>query len=154
MAFLQPDEHNTFTAIAALLDDFNWGATVIGAGSLLLLVMWDKVKRLKTSRVPGPLVVVVFGIAMAEWLRQWGGDWPIEASHLVQVPVMNSLKGAFSLLTLPDASAWTSPATNVSASRAAAMASLFPIERQLAALTATSSESLARTATDQRSAKM
>jgi carbonic anhydrase len=103
MAFLQPDERNTFSEIAALVDDFDWGATIIGIGSLFLLVMWDNVKWLKKSPVPDPLVVVLFGIAMVEWIRQWGGDWPLGASHLVEAPVMR--------LTLPDFSAWGSAAT-------------------------------------------
>lgn len=111
MAFLQSDERNTFTEIAALLDHFNLGATIIGIGSLALLVAWEKIKWLKKSPVPGPLVVVLFGIAMVEWLRHWGGEWPIEPSHLVNVPVMNSLEDAIGFLTLPKPSAWLSAAT-------------------------------------------
>jgi carbonic anhydrase len=111
MAFFQPDDHNTFSALAALLYDFNWGATIIGIGSLVLLTTWDNVKRLKTSLVPGPLVVVLFGIAMVEWIRTWGGEWPIEESHLVQVPVIASWTNALDLLTHPNPSAWASAAT-------------------------------------------
>ncbi|MFO0866373.1 MAG: SulP family inorganic anion transporter [Gemmataceae bacterium] len=113
-AFFQPDEHNTLSELAYILDDFNLPAAGIGLVSIALLVFWDRNKRLKNSMFPGQLVVVVFGIA-ANYLFQWltnmhGKGWQIEASHLVQVPVAKSVSEFFSFLTMPDFSVITNSA--------------------------------------------
>ncbi len=111
MAFLQANGRNSFTELLALLDDFQWGAMAIGFASLAISIVWDKVKPLKKSIVPAPLVVVIFGVAVAELFRQWGGEWLVEPSHMVQVPITKSLGDAALLLTAPDPTAWASAAT-------------------------------------------
>ncbi len=111
MAFFQVNGRNTFTEIAAILDDFQWGALAIGLASIVILIVWDQVMRLKKSLVPAPLVVVVFGVAVAEIFRSLGGEWSIDATHFVEVPVTNSFADVVGLLTAPDPSAWLKPAT-------------------------------------------
>ena len=58
MAFEQPDHENTFTELLATLSDILPGAALIGIASVLLLVMWDKVKVLKKLPVPSALLVM------------------------------------------------------------------------------------------------
>jgi carbonic anhydrase len=101
MAFDQPDNKNTFTELWEVLtdlyrvattwrlDEFQVGAACVGFVSLLLLVAWDRIKPLKRSVVPAPLVVVVVGVLLSELFRWYGGLCVIEPSHLVNVPVAN-----------------------------------------------------------------
>lgn len=87
MSFVQPDHENTFSEITSTFSDILPGAAFIGIISILLLLLWDKVKVLKKSPVPSALVVVAVGTAINLILRQMGHAWEVKASHLVQVPV-------------------------------------------------------------------
>jgi carbonic anhydrase len=124
MGFQQPDDLNTFSEFGELLADLHPGAAAIGLGSIAALVLWDRSKLLKSSLIPAPLVVVLLGVAMTVLFKQFGGRWVIEASHLVQVPVADSLGGFFGFLTLPDFSQWSNPAVYTAGITIATVASL------------------------------
>jgi carbonic anhydrase/SulP family sulfate permease len=124
MSFGQPDQQNTFTELAVMLGDIQFGAAAIGLSSLLLLVLWERSKRLKYSPVPAPLVVVLFGVGMSLLFRQLGAPWLIESSHLVQVPVANSVSEFLGLLRLPAFGQLANPAIYLAAFTLAAVASL------------------------------
>ena len=124
MAFQQPDGENTFTELWELLGDLHPGAAMIGILSIVVLVVWGKWQPLKKSVVPAPLVVVLLGVGMSLLFRQFGGPWTIESSHLVQVPMADSLAGFFGFLQLPDFSQWSNPSVYLAAATIAAVASL------------------------------
>jgi carbonic anhydrase len=124
MAFQQPDSHNTFTELGELVGGIEPGAAVIGLVSIALLVIWDKWKPLKRSPVPAPLAVVLLGVGAAELFRRLGEPWLIDSSHLVQVPVADSLAGFLGFLQSPDFSQWTNPAVYTAAVVIAVVASL------------------------------
>ncbi len=124
MAFQQPDQQNTFSEFIELVADLHPGAATIGLLSIALLAIWGKWKPLKNSPIPSALVVVLFGVGASQLLRQLGGEWVIESSHLVQVPVAESLAGFLAFLQFPDFSQWTNPAVYIAAATIAAVASL------------------------------
>ncbi len=123
MQFLQPDDHNTFSELG-LLGDMHLGAAAIGLASIVVLVLWDRSQRLKGSVVPAPLAVVLLGVVLSLLFKQVGGLWEIPASHLVQMPVAESLGGFFSFLTRPDFSHWSNPAIYLGGLTIAMVASL------------------------------
>lgn len=125
MAFTQPDEHNTLTEILTLFNgEIHVGALCIGILSIALLILWDKVKALKHSMVPAPLLVVLLGVTLAQLFKRLGSPWWIEESHLVQVPVAESVFGAIQFLQFPNFSQWTNPAVYTSGLTIALVASL------------------------------
>jgi len=124
LAFQQPDHETTFSELARMMADIHPGAAVIGLLSLAALVAWDKWKPLKNSAVPAPLIVVLLGVGFNLWFRQLGGDWVIKPTHLVQVPVADSLAGFFGFLQLPDFTQWSHPAIYTAAVTIAVVASL------------------------------
>ncbi|QDU22684.1 bifunctional SulP family inorganic anion transporter/carbonic anhydrase [Urbifossiella limnaea] len=124
MSFEQPDHENTFTELAKTLGDIHPGAAAVGILSVLLLVVWDRTKALKKSPVPAPLIVVLLGVGLAELFRGMGGVWLIEPSHLVQVPVAETLAGVLNFVQLPDFNQWRNPAVYTAAFTLAAVASL------------------------------
>ena len=124
MAFLQPDRHNTFSEFGALFANPHLGAAVIGLCSVILLVFWDKSTRLKKSGLPAPLAVVLLGVIAGLIFKQLGGRWEVTATHLVQVPVADSLSGFFSFLRSPDFSQWANPAVHTAAITIALAATL------------------------------
>ncbi len=123
-SFLQADNENTFSELVATWFDIQHGAALIGILSILLIIVWDRIKFLKKSPVPGPLVVVLFGVAGSLLLRQLGGSWAIETSHLVQVPVAGSASEFLGLLQFPNFGALTNPAVYMAAFTIAIVASL------------------------------
>lgn len=125
MSFSQPDHQNTFSELGTVLfGDVHWGAAIIGLASIALLVFWTRSKLLKNSGVPGPLVVVLFGVLLQYLWGRLGGSWVIESSHLVQIPVADSVVGVFRFLTFPDFSQWTNPAIYLAGATIAIVASL------------------------------
>lgn len=123
-SFQQADNENTFTELAEAWFDIQPGAALIGLFSLILLVGWDKIKFLKKSPVPAPLVVVVAGVAISLFLRKLGGSWAIEPSHLVQVPVAETPSAFLGLAQFPDFSVLSNPAVYIAAVTIAIVASL------------------------------
>ncbi len=125
MAFSQPDSKNTFSEILSIFDgDIHLGALVVGFLSILVLLMWEKIKPLKRSVVPGPLVVVLLGVAVSVYLRSLGGKWEITSTHLVQFPVAESTSAFFSFFTTPDFSQFSNPAIYIAGVTIAIVASL------------------------------
>jgi carbonic anhydrase len=100
------------------------GAAVIGVLSVALLVGWDRVKALKKSPVPAPLIVVLLGVAIGLMFRAIGGSWVITPTHLVLVPVADSAEAFLAFLQLPDFTQWSNPKVYVAAITIAAVASL------------------------------
>jgi carbonic anhydrase/SulP family sulfate permease len=124
MAFFQFDHENTFSELVRVLADNHPGAAAIGLISLGILVLWDRTKALKSSIVPAPLIVVVVGVGLSLVLRRIGAPWSIQESHLVQVPVTESVGGFVKLLQAPDFSQWNNAGVYFAALTIAAVASL------------------------------
>lgn len=125
MSFSQPDKENTFSELLNVFaGEIHLGALVIGFISIALLVFWGRIKLLRRSIVPAPLIVVLLGVAINLLFRRLDGPWEIQSSHLVQVPVAESARQFFGFLILPDFSQWTNPAIYIAAITIAIVASL------------------------------
>jgi carbonic anhydrase len=124
MSFQQPDHANTFSELGHMLGHIHLGATIIGLGSIAILVVWANLKPLKKSVIPAPLVVVLFGVGLSLLFRQLGGSWAVESRNFVQVPVADSLAGFLGFLQWPDFSQWSNPAIYTAGVTIAAVASL------------------------------
>src|SRR5690606_31687134 len=62
-SFIQLNSENTFSALQKAFGAINYGATIICALSLAILILWPKFKKL--SIVPAPLVVVILGVLLS-----------------------------------------------------------------------------------------
>jgi carbonic anhydrase len=122
--FVQPDHENTFTGLLASVFDIHPGAALVGLSSVALLVLWDRVKFLKRSPIPAPLVVVLVAVFGSRLLEGLGAGFRIEPEHLVNVPMADSPQAALGLLQAPDWSQWSNPAVYVAAVTIAMVASL------------------------------
>ncbi len=123
-AFLQVDNQNTFSEIIATLFDIHPGAAFIGILSIAVLILWEKIPLFKKTQIPAPVVVIFIGVILNFIFQQYGGKWVIQASHLVQVPIANSMPEFFNFLTFPDFSILRKPAVYMSAVTIALVASL------------------------------
>lgn len=123
-SFLQVDNQNTFSELLETWFDIHLGAAFIGITSVILLVLWDRIKILKNSFIPAPLLVVIFGIVCNFIFKQQGGQWEITPTHLVQVPVSNSVRDFFGFFLFPDFSILSQISIYISAITIALVASL------------------------------
>lgn len=118
---------NTFTDIVrSFTQDIAPGAVLIAAISLVFLFWWDaaKPKNGPLRFLPGPLVVVVLGVAMNALFAAAMPGWQLGVTHLVQVPTATSAEGFIRLFSLPDFSAVASGQVWVVAITLAIVASL------------------------------
>jgi carbonic anhydrase/SulP family sulfate permease len=124
LAFSQPDQETTFSELLRITDDIHLGASLVGISCLVLLLMWEKSKFMKKLLVPAPLVAVILGTLLAEWIRSWGEMWAITETHRVEVPVASSFGDLRSYLMPPNLSAWNRPEVYLAGLTLAIVASL------------------------------
>ena len=97
-SFRQADSQNTFSSLIASLSRVSYGAVIISAVSLLILIYWPKVKKL--SVVPAALIVVVAGIVLNQFFK--GSAFAIKDEHLVKIPIVSSFTEFTNLFIFPD----------------------------------------------------
>lgn len=105
LAYAQTDGGTTFTSISKAFEYITPGALVIGALSIIILLLWDMVlaKRHKIFRLlQGPIVVVVTGIVINYLYQSGAVNLSLAADQVVRLPVANSVSEFFDLFTLPD----------------------------------------------------
>jgi MFS superfamily sulfate permease-like transporter len=126
-SFAQPDGENTFTGVFASLNHIIPAAIAIGIVSLLIQIVWDKVlvKKVQFLKlVPAPLIVVLIAVALNEGIKAFAPEWAIRPSHLVNIPVAESINEFVRFFTLPDFSHITNTAVWTTALTLAIVASL------------------------------
>jgi MFS superfamily sulfate permease-like transporter len=108
-SFLQADGENTFTEIINALNFLSPGAAVISLLSVALLILWDKpvIRKNKILQyVPGPLMVVLAGVALNAVYKAMLPGFIIGQEHLVSLP----LTGDFAdQMVFPDFSYFADP---------------------------------------------
>lgn len=91
--------------ISTALRQFNLAAIVISAGSIAILLLWPKLK--KVSGIPAPLLVVIFGIVLGLVFQQT--PYALRAAQMVTIPVVSGWSEFTGLFNSPDFSAITHP---------------------------------------------
>ena len=125
-AFLQLDGENTFSELLNIGEYLQVGSLTIGLIGLAILLLWDKVLSKKGkifTIIQGPLVAVAVGIIFYI-LTKDNATFSIESSHLVSVPVPDSLDSFIGQFSFPKFSAITSGAVWLTAFTIALVASL------------------------------
>lgn len=118
--FLNPAGGNTLSTLwASLTDSLTPGAAIIGIGCTAFLFIWDKIKPKDgpLKLLPGPLLVVLIGVAANAIFAAVAPSLALGQKHLVQVPIAEGFSGFVGLFTFPDFSAigtgilWTTALT-------------------------------------------
>ncbi|WP_437672730.1 SulP family inorganic anion transporter [Sorangium sp. So ce131] len=102
------DGGNTFSMLAQATQAIEWGAFLLSAVSLAILVGWEKSRFAKISWLPAPLVAVVVAVAGNELFRAAVPSLALDQKHLVTLPTGEG-QSLLSALQLPDWSAITRP---------------------------------------------
>ncbi|NRD24471.1 SulP family inorganic anion transporter [Winogradskyella litoriviva] len=125
-AFIQVDGENTFSEILNTLNHIQIGSALIGIISLGILLLWGNVLSKKGKFfeiIQGPLVAVVVGIIFYT-LTQSSDSLAIASTHLVSVPVPDSIDSFIGQFSFPNFAAITNPEVWVVAFTIALVASL------------------------------
>ncbi len=104
-AFLQADNHNTFTEIWYAIKYHSIGAIpiVLIAMGILILFERPKIQNHKLfGAIPGALWAVISGIVINYLYGLWIPEWKLTGEHLVSIPVLDSIGQIGDLLTFPD----------------------------------------------------
>lgn len=118
-------DNNVFVDIMNIPANLGVGSTIIGLLAIGILILWSTVLSKKHNffrLVQGPLVAVVIGVLF--YLFTKGSSMDIEQTHLVQVPVPDSIDSFLGQFTLPDFSVIGSTEVWITAFTIALVASL------------------------------
>jgi len=88
-AFLAPTGENTFSLITHALSAFEWGAVLISALSLALLIGWPKTPFGKLPFLPAALMVVLAGTGVNMLLLAYAPEMALAPTHLVSLPTVD-----------------------------------------------------------------
>ena len=122
-----PGHSNILTQIAKIFTgEIHWGALIIGLLSLAFLIASDKIKAMKNSLIPAPLVVVLLGVAGGLLFQKLGSPWVLADGPrlMVNVPISEGFRAFLTLLTMPNFGQWANPAVYIAGVTIAIVASL------------------------------
>ena len=125
-AFFQVDGQNTFSEILSTANNISLGATIVGFIGLGILILWSRVLSKKGKLfqiIQGPLVAVVAGIVYY-FVTNGNTKYGINATHLVSVPVPDSLDSFLGQFRFPNFNALSNPQVWVTGFTIALVASL------------------------------
>lgn len=125
-AFFQVDGENAFSEVINAMNNVQPGSLIVGVIGLAILLLWDKVlsKKAKIFQlIQGPLVAVVVSIIFYA-LTRTNETLSIAKSHLVSVPIPDSINSFLGQFNMPNFSAITNPEVWVVAFTIALVASL------------------------------
>lgn len=102
-SFQEASGETTFSALAHLSNHITLGAVIIGLVGITIILFWDNILGTKHKffkLVQGPIIAVFVGTILK--LMFDGTSLNIDATHLVQIPIANSLSEYAGFLTFPD----------------------------------------------------
>ena len=111
-SYMQETASTSFWEFISSFGSISIGSTVVTAGALLILVLWEStwLKRITLVRlIPGPLIAVAWGIIYNAVAMKAAPEWSITGEHLVHLPVTSSTEEFIGLFMLPDFSFLANP---------------------------------------------
>jgi carbonic anhydrase/SulP family sulfate permease len=124
LAFFQSESGNTISDLYSVVEKFHKGAAIIGLSSLVLLLVWDRIRFLRKSIVPSALVVVLWGVGLNLLFREWGEGFRLGNDHEVKLPQPDSISNFFQQFARPDFTVLIQPSVYIAAFVIAMVASL------------------------------
>lgn len=100
-SFVVNENENTFSLIAHALTQVEWGAFIISAISLGILLLWENTPLKKLNFLPGALVVVIVGVGINALYKSVAPEMVLTTSHLVNIPVLDGVSGFIDSFNFP-----------------------------------------------------
>lgn len=109
-AFLQSDPETTISGLQQAFTHIEMGALIVALVSLPILFAWGKGPLKVFKSIPAPLFIVLLGVAMNAAYAAFAPHLVIAPSHLVSIPVPESVGAFFGQFTFPDWGSMLNPA--------------------------------------------
>lgn len=107
-AFHERNHENSFSELWIMFQKMHGGALLISAIALPILFLWE-LKWAKVNKffkaVPGPLAIIILGIAFNELYKGFYPQFILTGKELVELPILYK-EGTAGHLLLPDFSQW------------------------------------------------
>lgn len=124
-AFLQLDGENSITSLFSAVHHIDLGATLIAIIGLATILLFETSAFKKVSKiVPGGLAAVIVSVLVSEFIFKNIPLLAISSTHLVNVPVPNTVDDFKALITFPDFTNIMSPPVWIVALTITAVASI------------------------------
>lgn len=111
-SYMQETARSSFVELVQAFHGISLGATVVSGVALLILILWETgfLRRFSLVRmIPGPLLVVVWGVGYNIWASLYAPEWAINEKQMVSLPELGSTANFVAQLRLPDFSYFTNP---------------------------------------------
>lgn len=126
-SYMQETAQSSMFELVDALEGISPGATLVTVIALIILILWET-RLFKRSGllqlIPGPLVVVIWGVAYNSLALQFAPEWMIGQKHLVALPELGSVENFVSQFRMPDFSQFGNPKIYSIATTLAIIASL------------------------------
>ncbi len=126
-SYMNETASSSFHEILEAFSSISINSTVITLGALLILIIWETswIKNFSVLKlIPGPLVVVGWGIGINTAALQWFPEFAISGNHLVSLKITANISEFADLFIQPDFSFLYNPQVYVVAGTLAIIASL------------------------------
>lgn len=122
--FKEASDTLSLEPLEGLTDHLNVGALVIALVSLGLLMFFDNTKNRFLKTIPGPIVVVIFGVALNQFYAYFFPSIAQYGHELVNIPISESFHAFLKQFQLPLWESWNDPNIYFYAFLLAAVASI------------------------------
>lgn len=126
-SYMQEGAKSSFFEFIGSLESISPGVTIVSAGSLVLLIVWESgfMQGFILPRIiPGPLLAVLWGAGYNSIALHYAPAWAISGEHLVSLPLLAGAEDFLRQLQMPDFSYLGNPAVYKIALTLAIIASL------------------------------
>lgn len=126
-SYMRETAGSSFSELFESLQGISPGATLLSCVALLILIVWETglLRRFSLVRmIPGPLLVVIWGISYNILAQLHAPEWAISEKHMVSLPELGSVSNFINQLRLPDFNHFNNPQIYSVAATLAIIASL------------------------------
>jgi carbonic anhydrase len=116
------DDDNNQVALLSILNHVHFGAILITAISILIILYWNKIP--KVGIIPSALVAVIVGAGLNALFIYTGSPLAIAPTHLVSLPIPDSINAFVGQFTTPNFSAIANKEVWITAATIAIVASV------------------------------
>lgn len=109
-AFMQSTAQSTVAGLMEAFRQVQWGAVIVAGISLPLLFLWGRGPLARFRDVPAPLVIVLLGLVLNSVYGLVAPGLVISETHLVSLPMPDSVEAFFGQFSTPRWSAMLEPA--------------------------------------------
>lgn len=113
MDFFQRDRENTFSEILTAFYRFTPGAVVIFVVSMVLILVWEKLKLHNKFIIHGSLVAILASVLLNEVFMTFGFGIAVGPEHLIQPIQLNGFQDLFLDDYFPSFSQWKNQAVYI-----------------------------------------